>query len=64
MRPVILSRLLTAFLAVLLVQNAFAIEVNPEDESGFISYAVQSRQMTYMYLPDSLPQRCRQDRRL
>ncbi|KGO43269.1 Six-hairpin glycosidase [Penicillium expansum] len=34
MRPVIMSRWLTTFLACLLIQNVLAIEVNPEDETS------------------------------
>jgi hypothetical protein len=37
MRSVIISRWLATLLAGLLIQNALAIEVNPEDESGFVS---------------------------
>lgn len=32
-----MSRWLATLLACLLIQNVIAIEVNPEDESGFIS---------------------------
>lgn len=64
MKSVILSKWLTALLAYLLVQNVLAIEVNPEDESGLIETFHEPPQMTDMYLSDSFPPRCCQDRGL
>jgi hypothetical protein len=61
MRPVILSGWLTALCIYLLVRNVVAIDVNPDDESTLILHDTGLPQMTYIYVPDSLSQRCRQD---
>lgn len=54
MKPVISFRWFTALLTYILVQNALAIDVNPEDESKFI-LIFKASEMTNRSHPRQLP---------